>query len=271
MLAKEPTFLVSMGNSSSNIEREGFDRAASVGIDNVPRDIVLDELKDKKIDFGEYKDIEYKGSRTINFSDDAEKQGTFYAVYDEYERIIDDALVTVSYYRDSGKLRSYDFVKLNNFTDTSTPAIDAEQAEKIAEETILSLIDKELFEKYTLIDVKTMPTSDKYCVYYRRQIEGYATEEKIEIYLYENGDIWGILFDNVEKFDNVSAKLTKKKLDAAKDTLTEKIEAMELKDMKFAGVPEIVTDVFGKVYLGICVTHKTEMGSVMETFYISIE
>ena len=263
----DPVFLVMSGEDSVTVSHDGFEDAKNAGFGVSRQEKYFEELEGKKINFLDNKDLIYQKSIVAYRSLNSNEIGSFYSVFDEYKS--QDGLVEVRCIQGTNKPVYYS-VNTSIKNDSSEKQIDEKQAQKIAEEFILECFDEDMLDKYTLVDVSLSPTGLSYVVYYVRYIDGYSTEEDIEVYLDMSGDIWGANFDNVEKFDNVSTKITKKKLDSAYEQLKEKIDSLELKDVKIND-PSIVTDVMGNVYLEISVSYtKIDMTSTCDMFYISI-
>lgn len=263
---KEPIFLYSSSDGVASTAHDGFDNAGKYGINSPHTELILDEMVGKKVDFGEYKGLVYKKSETKAVSEISKKKDSFYAEFDIFES--EDGLVTVTYLHGTDKVIRCDWKMPKN--NDNTAAIGVDNARKIAEDYILSQIDQELFDKYTFMDASVLITGHSYCVYYQRMVEGYHTEEAITVYMSTSGEIWCVWFENVEKFDNVSTKITAKKLDQAQELLIEKVESLELDEMKIIGSPRIVTDTNGTVYLCIYVEYKVDSFRVLDSFYISV-
>lgn len=266
-LEKEPIFLFSVGDGSALTSHEGFTLANEHGINATEIEKEFSELKGQKIDAGKYKGLEYKYSYVIEASAESNKRNWIYSIYDKYELRTDDELIYVECLHGTDRIVFYS--SSEDMRDDQ-PAVSREQLRKIAEDFIISEVGEDLLEKYTFTSVDALPTGTAYGVHYQRYVAGYYTDEDIEIYMTPSGNIWAYRFDNIEKYDKVSTKLTKKKLDNAYELLEEKVKGLNLEEMELYK-PCIVTDAEGKVYLEMKVDYTNESYSTCSLFYISVD
>ena len=153
---------------------------------------------------------------------------------------------------------------------TDTP-VDEITAKQIAEDFILKIITEEDFSKFDEGVFSPYAGSGLYAVLYTRYINGYATDDSINVVVTPDGE--AVMYNGryVGKYDTLESKLTKEKLDAANEKLRTKIEEMNLKNLSM-GISRIVTTISGEAFLRIPVQYDTANGGSTNNYvFVNIQ
>lgn len=177
--------------------------------------------------------------------------GTYYSQFDRYEN--DSEIIDY--------LHGTDQIVYYSTPSDSDPALSLMSEEKvkaIAEAFILDIISQESFDQLSYVQMST-DALNRYALLYVRYIEGYPTDETISIWIDKDGTVSGYNGYNVGKYDPLSEKLSKQALDAAYSTLTEKINKLELTELK-CHEPQLVTSSTGVVFVQVSITYVDQIG-----------
>ena len=149
--------------------------------------------------------------------------------------------------------------------------IDEKRAKQAAKELLLKIMTEKEFSEYDEGVFSPYAGSGLYAVLYTRYINGYATDDSINVVVTPDGE--AVMYNGryVGKYDTLESKLTKEKLDAANEKLRTKIEEMNLKNLSM-GISRIVTTIFGEAFIRIPTQYDTESGGTASNYtYLNIQ
>ena len=253
-LPKEDLFLIATSESGSEVPKRAseFQSASAHGIGISSRRSELDQLKQtSKSPFNNGVQYVYDYSNIKATSEVDGTQGTFYSRFDVYsngseqvEYLADSNLIV--YYSGSGKAQG-------------EQQCSEEELLQTARDFLQKCMGAEALSKYTYSgmdpDVYGMTT-----LAFNRYIEGYKTDDVLSVFFADDGSVLGYNGRNACKFDAVTAKITKEKLDGATAKLMKKINALELVNLTH-GNPTLTTNTSGEVFIKIWIRYE-----VIESF-----
>lgn len=251
-----------MGGESTN----GFVNSTVYGIDTSQNMETFEELKNtvKKLPFDDEKEFVYEYSQCAYKTSKSQEYGTFYSVYDVYsngkERIMHlSGTDLLCFYTSSEPLEGM-----------TVEAKSKEEAKDIADNFLLQFLTQEELNNYTDVNVDDTDNLFSYYIRYTREIEGYKTDEELWLSFNKDGFLRGYVGYNLKKYDNLLDRISKEKLDDAKEALLDKLSASEKTDFSYED-PRITTDTSGNLYLEVKYSYTSESGAIkVEIALVSI-
>ncbi len=200
-----------------------------------------------KIDFFGDKEFNYSYSECRKKDVESKEYGDFYSIYDYYECENEK----VGFLRETELLCVYEN---NNFfydEHDEYPEKSIEEVVMIATDFLLEFMSDEYFMEFKM-DVESYDayaSNNRYKLKYLRYIEGYCTDESIEITIDRAGNVESYKALNLKKYEATKDDITKEKLEAAENAIIAKINKIEnIKIFKW-GRPYIVTNTSGDIYM----------------------
>lgn len=174
--------------------------------------------------------------------------------------------IVAEYRQGSGELLFYSELGATS----SDGQLTTDEATKIAAELLESLYGADVAGRYT--HDRTSKEDEFVYVNYTRYIQGYATDDAIQIKLKSNGEIKSINAMKIGIFDHLEDKITVKKIQAAESTLCTSISYMWDLD---EGTKKLVIGSDGKCYIEILGVNNSASDESPENtivkFYINVE
>ena len=270
-IPKEDVFLLSNGLSPSEDKLVGFSIPASdYGIARAAHseNIVFSELKNKvKTPFKGAGTFVYRHTECEYRTIGSKEYGDFYSSFDIY--IEEETGARVEYLHGTNIITAYR--KGNIERPRGGATIDEKRAKQAAKELVLKIMTEKEFSEYDEGVFSPYAGSGLYAVLYTRYINGYATDDSINVVVTPDGE--AVMYNGryVGKYDTLESKLTKEKLDAANEKLRTKIEEMNLKNLSM-GISRIVTTIFGEAFIRIPTQYDTESGGTASNYtYLNIQ
>jgi hypothetical protein len=265
---KEDLFLISTSESGSQLAEQSsaFKSAITHGIGSSSHTVAIDSLKNKtKNPFSDGTEFTYKQSEVKYKSAGSTEIGSFYSQYDVYttqnkrvEYLTDSNLIT--YYSDS-----------NSKANGQQQCTD-ETLLKSANDFLKKCIPESELLQYTCSET-TFTVAGMTGIEFTRYIEGYKTDDILIVYFGDDGSIKSYNGSEACKFNSVSTKITKEKLDTATAKLMEKIEALELANLTH-GDPVLTTNTSGEVFIEIWIRYtdaqNTNQDSYLDLLYVRV-
>ena len=189
-----------------------------------------------------------------------DKQGSFYSQYDVYS----NGSQKVEYLANTDLVVYYD--NLTGGKAEGKQQRSEEELLQIAKDFLQKCMGAEAVSQYTYSGMD-LDLGGITALAFDRLIEGYKTDDLLSVFFADDGTVLGYNGRNACKFDAVSTKLTKEKLDAATQKLMEKIEALGLDSFE-RGAPVLTTNTSGEVFIKIWIRYEvTENPNETETAY----
>ena len=241
-----------MGGESTN----GFVNSTVYGIDTSQNMETFEELKNtvKKLPFDDEKEFVYEYSQCAYKTSESQEYGTFYSIYDSYRYEKE----TIQYLHGTDLLCFYS-VDDATIDGVTFPIQSEEEAKNAANAFLLSFLSETELGKFSEVSVESS-SSFPFRVKYTRVIEGYKTDEQLWVFFNKNGNFSGYNGYNLKKYDNLLDRISKEKLDDAKEALLDKLLASEKTDFSYED-PRITTDTSGNVYLEVKYSYTSESGA----------
>ena len=241
-----------MGGESTN----GFVNSTVYGIDTSQNMETFEELKNtvKKLPFDDEKEFVYEYSQCAYKTSESQEYGTFYSIYDSYRYEKE----TIQYLHGTDLLCFYS-VDDTTIEGVTFPIQSEEEAKNAANAFLLSFLSETELGKFSEVSVESS-SSFPFRVKYTRVIEGYKTDEQLWVFFNKNGNFSGYNGYNLKKYDNLLDRISKEKLDEAKEALLDKLSASEKTDFSYED-PRITTDTSGNVYLEVKYSYTSESGA----------
>ena len=241
-----------MGRESTN----GFVNSTVYGIDTSKNMETFEELENtvKKLPFNNEKEFVYEYSQCSYKSADSQEYGTFYSIYDSYRHEEE----TIQYLRGTDLLCFYS-VDDATIDGVTFPIQSEEEAKNAANAFLLSFLSETELDKFSEVSVESS-SSFPFRVKYTRVIDGYKTDEELWVFFNKNGNFSGYNGYTLKKYDNLLDRISKEKLDEAKEALLDKLSASKKTDFSYED-PRITTDTSGNVYLEIRYSYTSESGT----------
>ncbi len=273
---KEPIYLVDSSLSPMHdVGKEEFYSCYDYGVNMSAcnKEELSDVKKEVKSIREENSNAKYRYSNYKYENENSKKKGTFYSVYDVY-------------YTDNEKidyLHGTDIVcfystNYNDVVDKETvyPEIAEEELVKIAEEFLLSIMDRKTFDNFTYHSESTKldAKSGDYFMAYVRYIEGYETDENFCIWIDQaTKKVRAYNGYNLKKYDSLIDKMEKSKLDVAKENLDRKVKELRHTDSEIYRpiVYQVVTNTSGELFMYLDYIYESERGESRTELYVSIE
>lgn len=259
--------IFSAGTYTTNLSAE-FESATAHGLETTDEFIVLENIakKMRQNPFDPQHEIFYEKSECSYLKGSSGEYGTFYSMYDIYisgESRYDylhgtDILCQYFGYRDDG-------VQMETVPTTQ------EEAKKMAGEFIDSVYGEDFVSNYEIHAIVEDNGMYAYQVVYVRMVAGYKTDDTIAVYIDYDGSIKVLKAPNVGKYDYLIDRISKEKVDSAKDILLSKLQSFDIEDFQVVGMA-IITDRVGNPYLKLRYSHTVEHSATPheELVYISI-
>lgn len=278
---EEYIFLYTPSEGNSRIPDTDFLSAGEYGLYPARTEKKKESLKDRKKQslLGVSQKPNYATSLYTRRSmqDNSSK---FYYVYDRYSNDIEELV----YLQGTDLLCEY-FVSSDNamVNDQNhiNGVLDENKAKEIADAFTVKALSAQVMSEYEdvrIIDMRQSGLPVTYMVVYEKIIHGYRTQNAIKVLFSKYGYIKGYSAYCVQQYDNLNDNLSSEKIENAKNTLIDKIENMNLKDMEITSI-RITADVEGNPYLLVKAKYKNEIvfdnGDVgvfepVDEFYINI-
>ena len=241
-----------MGGESTN----GFVNSTVYGIDTSQNMETFEELKNtvKKLPFDDEKEFVYEYSQCAYKTSESQEYGTFYSIYDSYRYEKE----TIQYLHGTDLLCFYS-VDDATIDGVTFPIQSEEEAKNAANAFLLSFLSETELDKFSEVSVESS-RSFPFRVKYTRVIEGYKTDEELWVFFNKNGNFSGYNGYNLKKYDNLLDRISKEKLDEAKEALLDKLSASEKTDFSYED-PRITTDTSGNLYLEVKYSYTSESGA----------
>ncbi|MBP3333616.1 MAG: hypothetical protein J6M35_06170 [Clostridia bacterium] len=256
----EYIFFYSPGQSASSDENvpsssTGFVHINDYGVNHGTKSEkkVFDELKGAtKIPFEgsgtfvyDYSDCQFKTNKSDEYGD-------FYSIYDRYK----GNKSYVNYLHGTDILTCYVNKDALAYRNKDNKTMAAAECKRIAEKFISNILTPEEFSKFNEgVFVTPFASNDGlFSYHYTRFIGGYATDEYVYVVVTADGEIAAYVAHNFGKYDTLISKLTKEKIDAAKEKLENKIEELELPNLSMTS-HNIVTNTSGDAFLRITIEY----------------
>ena len=238
-----------MGGESTN----GFVNSTVYGIDTSQNMETFEELKNtvKKLPFDDEKEFVYEYSQCAYKTSESQEYGTFYSIYDSYRYEKE----TIQYLHGTDLLCFYS-VDDATIDGVTFPIQSEEEAKNAANAFLLSFLSETELDKFSEVSVESS-SSFPFRVKYIRVIDGYKTDEELWVFFNKNGNFSGYNGYNLKKYDNLLDRISKEKLDEAKEILLDKILETDRTDFSYED-PQITTDTVGNIYLQIKYSYTTE-------------
>ncbi len=239
-----------MGGESTN----GFVNSTVYGIDTSQNMETFEELKNtvKKLPFDDEKEFVYEYSQCAYKTSESQEYGTFYSIYDSYRYEKE----TIQYLHGTNLLCFYS-VDDATIDGVTFPIQSEETAKQAADIFLLKFLSQSELDKYSDISFEASSKVFPYTVTYTRVIEGYKTDEQLWVFFDKKGNFNGYNGYNLKKYDNLLDRISKEKLDEAKEILLDKISEIDRTDFSYED-PQITTDTVGNIYLQIKYSYTTE-------------
>ena len=254
----EYIFFYSPGQSASSDENtpsnsNGFVHIDDYGVNHGTKYEykVFDELKGKK-------KTPFKGSGTLVYdysncqfkTNKSGEYGNFYSIYDRY---VGEDGSSANYLHGTDILTYYDAdvnLRPKNMT------MEAAECKQIAEKFISNILTPEEMSKFNegVFTTRFGNVDGLFTYHYTRFIGGYATDEYVYVVVTGDGEVAAYVAHNFGKYDTLISKLTKEKIDAAKEKLENKIEELELTNLSMTS-HNIVTNTSGEAFLRITIQY----------------
>ncbi len=268
---KEDLFLISISENGSELAGQSseFKSATDHGIGGTRQTTVLDSLKNKTKDpFSDGTQFTYKRSE-VKYIAGSTEIGSFYSQYDVYST----DTKYVEYLADSNLIVYYDDI---NYPANGQQQCSEEELLQKAKNFLQKCIPASEFAKYTYSG-KPSDAAGMTGLKFTRYIEGYKTDDVLLIFFSDNGTIMGYNGSEACKFNSVSTKITKEKLDSATAKLMKKIEALELAGLTY-GDPILTTNTSGEVFIEIWIRYTSapiadkdlEQNSFLDLLYVRV-
>ncbi len=244
---KEPTIYVSMAmGKEMPKEFERYEDVHKTGIHTKTEKIELRDAKKTRPSFFD-KNVEYDYFESICEYEykDSENLGKFYSVFDRY--CDESEKYFVSYIRGTDYICQY-LDKTESVDEVSKNYISLEQGKDIAEKFIKDNIDR--YKEYTYEEAYLLMGTHYYS--YVRFINGYKTDDMIEVGVKENGKVRMYTAFDYAKYDTLMDVVTKENLEEAKKILLEQVDFLENVD-KGTEKFKIYTNEKGEVFLQMTV------------------
>lgn len=241
-----------MGGESTN----GFVNSTVYGIDTSQNMETFEELKNtvKKLPFDNEKEFVYEYSQCAYKTSESQEYGTFYSIYDSYRYEKE----TIQYLHGTDLLCFYS-VDDATIDGVTFPIQSEEEAKNAANAFLLSFLSETELDKFSEVSVESS-RSFPFRVKYTRVIDGYKTDEELWVFFNKNGNFSGYNGYNLKKYDNLLDRISKEKLDEAKEALLDKLSASEKTDFSYED-PRITTDTSGNLYLEVKYSYTSESGA----------
>ena len=266
--ADQRLFLVPTTYSVERLPAEEFGSAVAYGLGTVSEYKVFDDMaKETRVDpFNDQREIVYEKSDCHYLKDDFGEYGSFYSIYDIYK-----AGNAQYHYLHGTDILCKLFVYGDGGVAVKNIPTNEEEAKKITDDFLDSIYGKGFSSEYELLTIHGENSVDLYNVVYVRVIEGYRTDDTIAVYIDRSGKISAMNAPNVNKYKYLKDRISKEKVDEAKDILMEKLQTYELENLQVVGTG-ITTDRVGNLYLKLRYSHTVEHSNtpLEELVYISI-
>jgi hypothetical protein len=265
---KEDLFLIGISESGSGLvgQSSTFQSANSHGIGGSLRTVLIDSLKNQTKDpFSDGTPFTYKRSEVKYKSASSTEIGSFYSQYDVYST----DTKYVEYLADSNLIVYYDDI---NYPANGQQQCSEEELLQKAKDFLQKCIPASELAKYTYSG-KPSDAAGMTGLKFTRYIDGYQTDDVLLVFFSDNGTIMGYNGLEACKFNSVSTKITKEKLDTATAKLMEKIEALELANLTH-GDPVLTTNTSGEVFIEIWIRYtdaqNTNQDSYLDLLYVRV-
>ena len=241
-----------MGGESTN----GFVNSTVYGIDTSQNMETFEELKNtvKKLPFDDEKEFVYEYSQCAYKTSESQEYGDFYSIYDVYS----NGEEKIMYLRGTDLLCFY--TSSEALEGMTVAAKSKEEAKNIADNFLQQFLTREELNNYTDVNVDDTFKLYSYYIRYTREIEGYKTDEELWLSFNKDGFLRGYVGYNLKKYDNLLDRISKEKLDEAKEILLDKILETDRTDFSYED-PRITTDTSGNLYLEVKYSYTSESGA----------
>ncbi len=221
-------------------EFDVFDYAEEYGINTKIECKKLSDVKNEVNGIFWKANLDYKESVCSKKSSISDEDGTFYSVYDVYE----NNLERVMYLHDTDIICSYsaeggNYGKYEEKSD--------KEVRQIAENFLMRIMSEKTFSEFELDSFYTA-SRGMYGVKYVRYMNGYKTDETIDVQIYKTGAIAYYNALELKKYDAFENKVKKAELDSAKAALIKKAEELNLNKVELQEY-ELVTNTEGKLFM----------------------
>ena len=268
---QEDLFLIGISQGESGLvgQSSTFQSANSHGMDRALHTVLIDRLKNKTKDpFSDGTQFTYKRSEVKYESASSTKIGSFYSQYDVYYA----GNKHVEYLADSNLIVYYQDI---NYPANGQQQCSEEELLQKAKDFLQKCIPASELAKYTYSG-KPSNTAGMTGLKFTRYIEGYQTDDVLTVFFSDDGTIMGYNGREACKFNSVSTKITKEKLDTATAKLMKKIEALELHNLTY-GDPVLTTNTSGEVFIKIWIRYtstpveeNTDPDSYQDRLYVRV-
>ena len=247
------------GDENAPSSSTGFVHINDYGVDHGTKseNKVFDELKGKK-----KTPFEGSGALVYDYSDcrfktnKSDEYGDFYSIYDCYKG---EGGTRANYLHGTDILTLYRAGGVNLRPKNKT--MEAAECKRIAEKFISNILTSEEMSKFNdgVFTTRFGNMDGIFTYHYTRFIGGYATDEYVYVVVTGDGEVYAYVAHNFGKYDTLISKLTKEKIDAAKEKLENKIEELELTNLSMTS-HNIVTNTSGEAFLRITIQYDTDEG-----------
>ena len=254
-IPKEDLFLISISENGSTISDQSseFKSAASYGISTAFQTIeeksLLESVKDPFNDGSTYT---YRDSTRYLKAEKEGEFGTFYSQFDHYYGNNAD----LKYLAGTDTIVYY--YKYSN-PPTQSKQLDEKELISQAKDFLKQCIPEKSLANYEYGGMEH-GALNMTLISFRRVVEGYSTDDVLTIFFDEAGEIIGYNGYSACKYDAISVKLTKDKLDSATEKLTQKIDALELNILTRSD-PVLTTNTSGDVFIEIRIRYEIVTGN----------
>ncbi len=242
---------------------EGTDTDGSLQTFGIQTEHQIIEEDSTRIPFPNGAQFTYAHSEYAYLHSESNEFGSFYSRYHIYRNDIGQEIVISA--------ETNAIVGFDQPLDTAqgTPC-DETELKEIAAAFMLQFFSQSSFSKLQFESAERI-TPNCIALVYRRQIEGYLTDETVMVLISPSGSIASLNGTSVGKFDTLLSQISKQILDDAHQRLKDKIESNNYANLQL-GNPILTTNTSGKPYLYINYSYTTELGvSTMETLYTNID
>ncbi len=244
----------------------GFEDSVKYGIYTSKSEEIFENMAQsiKKLSFNTDKEFTYQHSNCAPKFNGSKEYGTYYSVYDVYKYEKEE----IEYLHGTDILCFY-FSSEGCIENIVLTEHSKEGAKNAADSFLLKFLSPQELNEFGEVTVDDSSKICSYTVCYTKLIDGYKTDEQLWLFFDSEGNLKGYNGYNLKKYDALEDRITKEKLDAAKEALLDKLSSTEKLDFKHEE-PKIITDTAGNVYLEILYSYRLEEGGAKNVECVAV-